>query len=144
MPYLYMRIDLSRLKQNTVENFEESLPAGDLDLDTGGVKYKDNIKIFTQARKENMVLFTKTHFSAKAEFICSRCLKECSADIKKDFDIKYALDKAEQFIDLTQDIRGEIILDSPVKFLCKSDCLGLCPRCGQNLNEKKCECKINQ
>ena len=37
--------------------------------------------------------------------------------------------------------REEIILGYPVKFLCKIDCLGLCPKCGQNLNEKKCDCK---
>ena len=35
----------------------------------------------------------------------------------------------------------DIVLALPPKLLCKPDCAGLCHRCGQNLNEKACECK---
>lgn len=37
-------------------------------------------------------------------------------------------------------ICNEIIGNWPVKILCKEDCKGLCPVCGQNLNEKECGC----
>ena len=45
-------------------------------------------------------------------------------------------------IDLDQDIREEIILDYPIKPLCRPDCKGLCPRCGKNLNEGGCSCGV--
>ena len=37
-------------------------------------------------------------------------------------------------------IYDNICLELPLKHLCKEDCLGLCPVCGINLNEKKCKC----
>jgi uncharacterized protein len=43
-------------------------------------------------------------------------------------------------IDLNPDIREEIILVYPIKPLCSIDCKGLCPKCGKNLNEGKCNC----
>ena len=35
----------------------------------------------------------------------------------------------------------DIVLALPPKLLCRPDCKGLCPRCGQNLNEGECPCK---
>ncbi len=37
-------------------------------------------------------------------------------------------------------LREDILLDLPGKFLCREDCKGLCPACGQNLNEGSCTC----
>jgi len=34
----------------------------------------------------------------------------------------------------------EVVLALPLKCLCRDDCAGLCPRCGQNLNEVTCDC----
>jgi uncharacterized protein len=31
-------------------------------------------------------------------------------------------------------------LSLPVKTLCKPDCKGLCPRCGENRNSQACHC----
>ncbi|MFH1622283.1 MAG: DUF177 domain-containing protein [Candidatus Omnitrophota bacterium] len=139
-----MKIDVVKLKENIVENFQESLLAPELDLDTSEIRYKGSINISTEAKKELGVVSTKTHVSAAAELVCSRCLKQFDSVVEKNFDIQYPLDKSQQLIDITKDIREEVILGYPVKFLCKSDCLGLCPKCGQNLNEKKCECKTDQ
>lgn len=37
-------------------------------------------------------------------------------------------------------VYNEIIGNWPAKILCKEDCKGLCPVCGQNLNERDCGC----
>ncbi len=138
-----MKIDVVRLKEGATENFQESLVPSQFDLDTTEVKYKGNINISTDAKKEMMVVSTKTHLNATAEFICSRCLKEFERVVEKNFAIQYPLDKSEQFIDIWQDIRQEVILSYPVKFLCKPDCRGICPGCGQDLNSGECNCKVN-
>ena len=44
-------------------------------------------------------------------------------------------------LDLTKAISDSVILDLPSKVLCREDCLGVCPTCGQNLNEGACKCK---
>ena len=133
-----MKIDVLKLKEGKTDTFYEALPAAYSDWGTSEVKYGCDINISTQARKEGGILFTKTHLSALMQFSCSRCLRECSKKIEKDFSIEYPLDKSQQFVDITQDIRAEIILDYPVKFLCKGDCRGLCPECGKDLNEGNC------
>ena len=43
-------------------------------------------------------------------------------------------------LDLGPAIREAIILEAPQVVLCKSDCRGLCPECGQNRNEVSCGC----
>ena len=34
----------------------------------------------------------------------------------------------------------ELLMNWPDKILCRQDCLGLCSRCGKNLNEGSCDC----
>lgn len=41
-------------------------------------------------------------------------------------------------------IREEIILDTDMVTLCDENCKGLCPKCGQNLNEKECGCDTRE
>jgi uncharacterized protein len=138
-----MKIDVVKLKENRIENFKESLTPASLDLDiTAVVRYIGSIDISTDAKKEMSLVFTNTHFSAKAEFTCSRCLKQYVDVIEKDLQIQYPLEGFKKFIDITEDIREEIILDHPVVFLCKPDCRGLCFKCGQDLNQGQCDCGI--
>jgi uncharacterized protein len=41
-------------------------------------------------------------------------------------------------IDLDPIVREQVLLALPVTVLCREDCKGLCPTCGQDLNEKDC------
>lgn len=46
-----------------------------------------------------------------------------------------------QTINLMPTVWEEVVLAVPAKVLCKEDCAGLCPRCGQDLNQGRCGCK---
>jgi uncharacterized protein len=48
----------------------------------------------------------------------------------------------EDQIDLHEMVRQEVELELPVKVICKDDCKGLCPQCGENLNEGSCGCNV--
>jgi uncharacterized protein len=37
-------------------------------------------------------------------------------------------------------LREQVLLSLPARSLCREDCKGLCPRCGQNLNSEPCIC----
>ena len=37
-------------------------------------------------------------------------------------------------------LREQVLLALPVRTLCKPDCKGLCPRCGENRNNQACSC----
>lgn len=43
-------------------------------------------------------------------------------------------------LDLSEVVRQRLLLNQPLHPLCREDCQGLCPTCGQNLNEGVCEC----
>ena len=43
-------------------------------------------------------------------------------------------------LDVDELVFTEVFMDLPTKFLCKEDCRGICPKCGKNLNEGKCNC----
>lgn len=44
------------------------------------------------------------------------------------------------FLDLDEMLLELLELDFPSKILCKEDCLGLCSKCGKDLNEGSCNC----
>jgi uncharacterized protein len=47
---------------------------------------------------------------------------------------------AGDHLDLAPMLREQVILAAPMHPLCRDECLGLCPRCGKDLNEGPCQC----
>ena len=60
----------------------------------------------------------------------------------------FALERADEelfdgkVIDLEPIVREQVLLALPMNAVCREDCSGLCVKCGQNLNEKKCGCDM--
>ncbi len=46
----------------------------------------------------------------------------------------------EHQLDVDRLLYDEILVNWPTKVLCKDDCKGICPVCGQNLNQQDCGC----
>ena len=46
-----------------------------------------------------------------------------------------------QKIDLDPIVREQVLLALPMRVICRDDCKGLCPSCGQDLNLEKCACE---
>lgn len=47
---------------------------------------------------------------------------------------------ANHILDLAPTIREYLLLNEPMNPICRPDCAGLCPECGQNLNQQPCPC----
>lgn len=110
-------------------------------------------------------LYLDLRFEYTFKGACDKCLAESSGEddgragvqiIKPDEEIKFK-DEAElgdddmgisyienDEIDLHEMVRQEVELELPVRIICKQDCKGLCPECGEDLNEGICECNVNQ
>ena len=91
---------------------------------------------------------------------CDRCL--CEMLIPIDADFKMNLERLEELdsrgeqllsqdqldtdfidasdIDLTGILQQQLYLSLPIKQLCNETCLGLCSRCGKDLNKGTCRC----
>ena len=65
--------------------------------------------------------------------------KKLLSDLDEDKLDDYAIIE-DGFLDLDEQLRDQMEMEFPSRFLCKDDCKGLCQRCGKNLNEGKCDC----
>ena len=72
--------------------------------------------------------------------VCARCLD----DIRVPISVKnlcFHFEKVRDLeVDLTEDVREELLLAVPSCFYCSPDCKGICPMCGANLNHASCAC----
>jgi len=112
-----------------------------LDLEGGTVSLKGPVRIRADVSRITNAVTVHLTMSGLMHAGCSRCLEGFGSDFKKKIDLNYPVDKSLPIIDLNPEIREEIIIDFPIKPLCKPDCKGLCVRCGKNLNEGKCNCE---
>lgn len=80
---------------------------------------------------------------------CVRCLTSIIQPIKTEFAELYAFTRRaatesglilpeDGIIDLEPLVREYILLASPIGPLCRPDCKGLCPVCGENRNDTDC------
>ena len=63
--------------------------------------------------------------------------QESGADADPD---TYPVPRDARAVDLRPAVREELILALPRYVLCRTDCRGLCPRCGKDLNAGPCTC----
>ncbi|NMA46374.1 MAG: DUF177 domain-containing protein [Lentisphaerae bacterium] len=72
--------------------------------------------------------------------ICDRCDSPGELAIATDDVCHRYKNVAGQVLDLTTDIREDILIAFPQSYHCSESCQGLCPSCGQNLNQGPCRC----
>ncbi len=136
-----MNIDVNRIPQQGLF-LQESIDVKKLALDTELLKFHRPIKVEAGVSRITNAVSVELALSVLIDATCSRCLEEFVIDFKKELRLNFIANKSQALIDLDSAIAEEIILDLPVKPLCKPDCLGLCPNCGSDLNQEKCGCAI--
>ncbi len=55
-------------------------------------------------------------------------------------DVNFSFYDGEE-IDLSHILHEILLLEIPLRYLCREDCKGLCPQCGKNLNVETCSCQ---
>lgn len=92
----------------------------------------------------------------RAVTACGRCLGDAVFDLMGEVEGYFVIGADDQPADLDEDefdvlpedrvidlvplIQAALLLELPVLPLCQDDCQGLCPSCGQDLNEGPCGC----
>jgi uncharacterized protein len=105
------------------------------------------------------------HLGGALTTICSRCLEPARLPLDTEVSVMFVESEPDPrnedqedepleapdvmtfeggVIDLGAELRDEILLAVPVQVLCKEDCLGLCPVCGENRNVHPCDCAEKQ
>jgi uncharacterized protein len=72
---------------------------------------------------------------------CSRCAQFFSTTARvSSFLHAYEWAEHPEFLDVSADVREDLLLEIPGFPLCATGCKGLCAQCGQDLNEGRCGC----
>jgi len=135
-----MKIDLSQIPAEGLFCSEE-FDVKKFDFELRDIKFEGPLKISLEAQKYLDAVCVKTKVDYAISMLCSRCLEKFLVTKSDNLSFNYSLKDNSTIVDITDDIRQEIILNYPIKPICKSNCQGLCPQCGRNLNEGKCDCK---
>ena len=107
------------------------------------------------------------HIRGTASLICGRCLAPVDTPLNSTFRLSFARTipgddteassetrelQAEELgvvlfegddIDFRDVIQEQVIMAIPMQPLCRTECRGLCARCGANLNDGPCDCSQN-
>ena len=150
-----MLLDLKGFFTNEAEKKEKrfsfSFSMDDVGID-GTNPFVSPIEASGTAETENGAVRLKAEVSYEFKAECNRCLAEIHEwkteryehllllsedDVPDDTYVRVT----EEAIELSELLREDIILNLPTVLLCREDCKGLCPKCGQNLNDGPCGCK---
>jgi uncharacterized protein len=95
-------------------------------------------------------ILIEADFSSSIAAECVRCLDEYEQKLHIAFSDLYAFHSnsvtdsglivpEDGNIDLLPLVREYLLIEIPIKLVCREDCKGLCTECGENLNNQTCE-----
>lgn len=123
-------------------------------------RFTGPIQIQLHLSRSGKIILMRSRVAAQVEWICARCLTPFSRTLTSEFktslkpkpdgpppeevelnreDLETKFYEGEE-IDVTPLVQDQILLTLPAKAICKEECRGLCPRCGQNLSRGTCQC----
>ena len=121
-----------------------------------GVSFPSPLKVSGDITNTAGYMRMALTMSVDYEATCARCLSpvlgEFTLDLEKTVAPRNLLENLDEdrlddyaiiedgFLDMDQPLLEQLEMEFPIRFLCKDDCKGLCPKCGQNLNEAACGC----
>lgn len=136
-----MKIDLVKLASGKSIELKQSYEPQSLDLELPQAEFKGPAEVSISAQKKNNTLIVKGDIKLELLLACSRCLKKFSSGLDHKIEFVYQLKGDETSVDITDELREEIIIGFPVNPLCSPICKGLCVNCGEDLNDGDCRCK---
>ena len=157
-----MFLDINELAIHNVRIHKSYAPDA-IDFHTTEFKLGEPLVVRAVAELLDGQIRIKGTLQTRIELVCARCLDEISEGISRDFDLFYRPAKElteEEAVRLKDEdtevgfFQGEgmflcdilaeqMLLILPMKVICRSDCRGLCPHCGANMNSEECRCEVH-
>lgn len=130
-------------------SFEEKIDF--IESSFGKIKLLKPIHFTGKMVNDGKALYLNGFLSTVLELYCDRCTKPVETSLSINIEEKFSSESIDEEeihkvnsgseIDLTPMFIDAILLNIPMKTVCDTQCKGLCPQCGQNLNEGTCDCK---
>lgn len=130
---------------------------------------KPSYSVDFELRRLQEVVFLKGKMTLNLGLLCSRCANNMEYDLASNFQCMFTRDKGlgdntgnvgvahseptgatgedldiefleKDYIELADVLKEQIYLKLPFQPLCREECKGLCPVCGQDQNTHPCQC----
>lgn len=154
-----LQFNVSQLLRSGVGGTRSYDLAADGPIDLGG-NVADSIEGHVKFTLTNFGIVADVTARARISLTCARCLEPFFSNVTVDFveeyepsiNIETGLPAAQAHtenaffisanhqIDLTEALRQHLLLAVEIVPVCRTDCQGLCPTCGINLNLETCGC----
>jgi uncharacterized protein len=131
-----MKVRLSDISEEGL-TVTEALDPAKTGLDAPDLIFTAPVGVTAAFQKQQETVWVEVGVEGDTQRTCARCLESFGRPYDSRFHLDYSVDGKLE-LDITDDVRQEILLSYPVRFLCRDDCRGLCPQCGTNLNERIC------
>jgi uncharacterized protein len=136
-----MIIEVSKVSPEGTR-YEGEEPADILELDVKYLKVGGPITCDFHVELASHELIVRGTIRLPLSARCGRCAEFFSTTAEDSSFLRaYAVPEGTETVDLTGDIREDILLNLPVFPVCSPGCKGLCPQCGKNWNKGRCTCK---
>ncbi len=117
------------------------------------IDFPDPLVLHLSLTGQSRGVLIRAEIRGQARGRCDRCLGEVVVPLEThsyleahespiDPDDEALEISASGEVDLGPTLEEMVALALPMKRLCSADCRGLCPRCGQDLNQEQCQCRI--
>ena len=153
-----MKISLTRLlaQEGKLENHEVTLDLDDVQIGRDSYRIVEKQPVVLELiHKGSHVIVITGHTELTIAIPCARCLTPVETSFSIEFDREIELNLSEEeredkeedsgFIEgdnlnVEELVKNELLIQWPIRVLCKDDCKGICSRCGANLNIQTCDC----
>jgi DUF177 domain-containing protein len=136
---------------------------GSIDFHSAEIRQLEPLEVTATAELLEGQIRIEGSLETKVELVCARCLEPVAEEVSRTFELFYAplprLTKHREdrlkdddteigFYEgdglfLADVLKEQVLLALPIKAICQSDCRGLCPNCGANLNHEECRCETH-
>lgn len=131
-----MKIQVNRIPEDGLRERVTYDPAA-LDMEREDVHLVQPFSVEAFATLADTELVVDVDIRCPVRLLCARCLEEFDSTVTAKSLFTYKVG-ANDVVDITEDVRQEIILAYPMVAVCRPECKGLCAACGQNLNAGSC------
>ncbi len=132
-----MNIPVSRVpSEGLTEDF--TCDPATLDVTRVDVQPKNPLTVSALSTLTGRELIVRAQINCQVQLECGRCLQLFEQPISTSAILSYEVQPTD-VVDITEDVRQELILAYPMSPMCREGCRGLCLVCGQNLNITRCQ-----
>lgn len=160
---MVMRIELENL-EGRKGDFAHVYQPGELNPVDERVNLAGPATVSGEVRLTGNEVLVEGHVETRVQVECDRCLKPVELPVSADFALEYitgadyesgsvaALSEEQlsvsvfdgEAIDVDEMVKEQILLEVPVRTLCREDCQGICPECGIDRNSGQCKCTVDE